>query len=252
MAEGRAGESLQVSVPTGRLARSLAVLILVFSVVSMIAQLFTEFVIVENDYADRIAHWLDVNAEASIPTWYAAITLFAVGAMLAIIALDARRRGRPFALQWTLLAIGFVLLSIEEIIGVHSQVTKVLRRLADDIDGPWLLIGLGLLGVIGLVVAVVLFGRWFMAVPRRWRTWFAIGGVIYLAGVVASDAVGDYLRSSFGDGSLLYILVLTVEEALEMIGVLIFIVALLEYIARFVGPVMVEVQEPDEAAPTPT
>ena len=58
--------------------------------------------------------------------------------------------------------------------------------------------------------------------------------------MLGSDAIGDYLASTFGGGSLLYILVLTIEEALEMTGVLIFIVLFLEYIARFVGPVVVE------------
>jgi hypothetical protein len=226
------------------------VLIAAFSVVSLIGQVVAEFVIVENEYVDTIAHWLDVNAEASIPTWYAAVALFAVSVMLGVIAAAARRQGRPFSLQWALLAIGFGLLSLEGIIGVHSQVTKVLRRLADATDGPWLLIGLGGIGIVALIVAAALFGRWFVALPRRWRTWFAIGGLVYLAGVLGSDAIGDYIASTFGDTSLMYILVLTIEEALEMTGVLIFIVLLLQYIARFVGPVTVKVEEPEEAEPT--
>lgn len=240
MAEGRAEESLELSLPVGRLARWLAGLIVLLSVMSLIGQLISEFVIVENEYVDTVTHWFDVNAEASIPTWYAAITLFAVGAMLGVIAIAARRRGRPFVLQWTLLAFGFAALSLEEVIGVHSQATKVLRRAMDATEGPLPLIGLGLLGLVALAVAVALFGRWFRALPRRWRTWFAIGGLAYLAGVLGSDAIGDYLASTFGGGSLLYILVLTIEEALEMTGVLIFIVLFLEYIARFVGPVVVE------------
>ena len=240
MAGGRAEESLELSLPVGRLARWLAALIALLSVMSLTGQLISEFVIIENEYVDKVTHWFDVNAEASIPTWYAAITLFAVSAMLGVIAIAARRRGRPFVLQWTLLAIGFAALSLEEVIGVHSQVTKVLRRAMDATEGPLPLIGLGLLGLVALAVAVALFGRWFGALPRRWRTWFAIGGLVYLAGVLGSDAIGDYLASTFGGGSLLYILVLTIEEALEMAGVLIFIVLFLEYIARFVGPVVVE------------
>jgi hypothetical protein len=230
----------------------LAVLIAAFSVISLIGQVVAEFVIVENEYVDKIAEWLDVNAEASIPTWYAAVALLAVSVMLGIIAAAARRQGRPFSLQWTLLAIGFGLLSLEEVIGVHSQATKVLRRLADATDGPWLLIGLGAIGIVGLIVAVALFGRWFLALPRRWRAWFAIGGLVYLAGVFGSDAIGDYIASTFGGTSLLYVVVLTIEEALEMTGVLIFIVLLLEYIARFVGTVTVKVMAPDDVAPTPT
>lgn len=244
MAAERTEGSLQVSIPVRRVATGLAVLIAVFSVVSFVGQLITEFVIVDNDYVDRIGHWLDVNAEASVPTWYSAVTLLACGVMAGIIALDTRRRSRPFALQWWLVALAFGLLSLEEVIGVHSQATKVLRRLIDTLDGPMLLVLLGIAGLVVIAIVVVVFGRWFAALPGRWRRWFAIGGVVYLVGVIASDAVGDYLISTFGDTSVLYIAVLTIEEALEMIGVLIVIVALLEYIRTFVGQVPFAVGEP--------
>jgi hypothetical protein len=248
VAEGREEASLRLSVPVRRLATWLAVLIATFSVVSLVGQVVTEFVIVENDYADRIAHWLDVNAEASIPTWYATVTLLACSLLLGVIAVSTRRQGRPFGLQWALLAAGFALLSLEEVIGVHSQATKVLRRLADDVDGPVLLVGLGVVGLVGLLVVVLLFARWFIALPRQWRIWFAVGSAIYLAGVFGSDAVGDYLAPAAGEASLPYILVLTLEEALEMTGVLIIIVALLEYVRTFVGPVTVAVRDPEGAA----
>ena len=55
---------------------------------------------------------------------------------------------------------------------------------------------------------------------------------------------GDYLISAAGDATLAYDIVLTVEEALEMTGVLIFIVMLLEYIRTFVGTGSFAVTDP--------
>jgi hypothetical protein len=235
--ERHEGESLDLSVPVRRLALVLAALIVAFSVLSFVSQVVVEFVVVENRYADRLAHWLDVNAEASIPTWYATITLMACAGMLGVIAIDAARRGRSYRLQWAALAVIFGLLSLEEILGIHSQATKVLRMFASITDGVGYALVLIAIGLIALATLAVVFGRFYMHLPPRWRWWFAVAAVIYITGVVASDAIGDYLRTTSGDATLAYIVVLTVEEALEMTGVLIFIVMLLEYIGTFVGTV---------------
>lgn len=244
-----AGEPLRLSLSVRRVVQILVVLILGFSLVSFGGQVVSEFVITENDYVERIAHWLDVNAEASIPTWYAAVTLMSCSVLLAVIAISARRRGRPFPAQWALLSIGFALLSLEEIIGVHSQATKVLRSIISQSDGSSITYALILsaLGLVGIVILVAVFGRFFLHLPRRWRVLFGIGLVTYLIGVIASDAVGDYLRAAVGDTGLPYIVILTLEEALEMIGVLIFIYALLDYVRTYVGVVQIEVRRAEQA-----
>ena len=67
-------------------------LIVILSAASFVGQIVSDFVLVGNKYVDRIAEWIDVNHEGSIPTWYATITLMSCAAMLAVIAVDARRR----------------------------------------------------------------------------------------------------------------------------------------------------------------
>jgi hypothetical protein len=244
----QSGEALRLSIPVRRIARILAVVIVTLCLVSFVGQVVSEFVITENQYIDKIAEWIDVNAEASIPTWYAAITLMACSVMAAVIAVAARVRGRPYPLQWALVSVGFGLLSLEEILGIHSQATKVLRSVVSITEGFGYVLVLGVIGLVGLAILAVVFGRFYMDLPSRWRRWFTIGAVIYLIGVFASDLVGDYLfTATEGETSLLYEFVLTVEEALEMTGVLIFIVLLLEYIRTFVGGLAVEVRDPEGA-----
>ena len=227
-----------------RLATTLAVVIVALSAVSFAGEVISDFVITDNKYVDRIVEWIDVNHEGSIPTWYATITLASCAAMLAVISVDAARRGKPYPLQWAALAVIFALLSLEEILGVHSEATARLRSIVSITDGPGYAIALVVIAIVGLVVLALLFGRFYLQLPSRWRTWFTIGGVVYLIGVFASDAVGDYLISAAGEPTLAYDVVLTVEEALEMTGVLIFIVMLLEYIRTFVGSVSFAVTDP--------
>jgi hypothetical protein len=226
------------------LATALAVVIIVLSVVSFVGEIVSDFVIVDNKYVDRIVEWIDVNREGSIPTWYATITLASCAVLLGLIAVDAARHRKPFPFHWAALGVIFALLSLEEILGVHSEATGRLRELVSITDGPGYAIALALIALVGLAIVALLFGRFYLHLPARWRTWFTIAAVIYAIGVFASDAVGDYLITSAGEPTLAYDIVLTIEEALEMTGVLIFIVMLLEYIRTFVGTVTFAVTEP--------
>ena len=238
------GESVRATVPIRRVAWVLAIVIAVLTVMSFIAEVVANFVIVGNKYVIRIAEWLEVDREASLPTWYAVITLMACAVLLAMIARDAFQRGRPFARHWAALAAIFALLSLEEVIGIHSEATQRLRALVSITEGLGYAIALGAVALIGLAVVALLFGRFYLHLPVRWRVWFTIAAAIYLIGVFASDAVGDYLITESGAPTLGYVVVQTVEEAFEMIGVLIFIVMLLDYIRTFVGRVSFEITDP--------
>jgi hypothetical protein len=137
LADAKADEGpLRLSVATRRVALVLGCLIVLFSVASFVGQIVSEFVVTENKYLDRIAEWLDVNREGSIPTWYATVTLMACAVMLGIIALEAFRRRRPYPFHWAALAVAFALLSLEEILGIHSEATRVLRSIVSITEGP--------------------------------------------------------------------------------------------------------------------
>ena len=237
-------ESLRLSFPVRRIATVLAVVIAILSAVSFAGEVISDFVIVGDKYVDRITEWVDVNHEGSIPTWYATITLASCALMLGVIAIDAAQRRKPYPRQWAALAVIFALLSLEEILGVHSEATGRLRSIVSITEGPGYAIALAVIALIGLAAVALLFGRFYLQLPSKWRRWFTIGALIYVLGVFASDAVGDYLISAAGDATLAYDIVLTVEEALEMTGVLIFIVMLLEYIRTFVGTGSFAVTDP--------
>jgi hypothetical protein len=242
--EPQAGDPVRRTVSIRRVAWILAIVIAALSLTSFVAEVVATFVVVGNKYVDRIAEWLEVDREASLPTWYAVITLMACAVLLAVIARDAFQRGRPFPRHWAALAVIFALLSLEEIIGIHSEATQRLRALVSITEGFGYAIALGAIALVGLGLVALLFGRFYLHLPVRWRMWFTIGAVIYLIGVFASDAVGDYLITASGAPTLAYVVVQTVEEAFEMAGVLIFIVMLLDYIRTFVGRVSFEVTDP--------
>jgi hypothetical protein len=66
--------------------------------------------------------------------------------------------------------------------------------------------------------------------PARTRRLFLAAGAIFVAGAIGVEAVSGMQASLHGEQNLTYHLVITVEELLEMTGIVIFIYALLDYI----------------------
>lgn len=79
--------------------------------------------------------------------------------------------------------------------------------------------------VAGVLIVGSVLGRWFFALPRSLALGFALAGVIYLSGAVGIELIaGSYIAEidpdHLGVSDLKRDLFATVEESLEMIGLL--------------------------------
>jgi hypothetical protein len=78
-------------------------------------------------------------------------------------------------------------------------------------------------------VALV-FWRFLLHLAVRHRRLFAVAAVLYVSGSVGVEMVSAYHADLHGVQNLTYELITVVEEALEMLGVLVFVYALLDYL----------------------
>ena len=67
--------------------------------------------------------------------------------------------------------------------------------------------------------------------PVRIRILFIIAGSIYVMGAMGLELVGGYHADTYGVRNTTYVVLVSIEEILEMIGVVIFIYALMSYIS---------------------
>ena len=77
----------------------------------------------------------DLDAEESFGTWYSAVLLLIAGQLLLAETLRRRTGSDRWWLAWAVLAAGFHLLSIDEVVGLHEWVNTALG------DTPWTLFG---------------------------------------------------------------------------------------------------------------
>ena len=76
--------------------------------------------------------------------------------------------------------------------------------------------------------------------PARTRSLVVLAGGAFLAGALGVEMLSGAQADAFGEENLTYALIITVEEFLEMLGVVIFIKALLGYIESQLGGMQLE------------
>jgi hypothetical protein len=171
-------------------------------------------------------HWLlhalfNLDGEANIPAWYTSVQLMLAGVLFLMATLSDtmdRTVSRGYA---ALVGFGFILLSADEIVGLHESLTALLRpidvlpRFSGD-HGIWIPIYLAVIAAVALITM-----RQGLAVCRTHRRGCAIlaaGAIVFLTGAVGLEIVsyGD-LRAN-GPTDRLYMLLVAAEEGLELLG----------------------------------
>ena len=175
----------------------------------------------------RLLDIFSVNIEESLPTWYSSINLFLASALLAWIALTKRMRNEPYSRYWTGLALIFLYLSMDEGSAIHESTSGPLQRAFDSsgfFEFGWLILGIPLVVLFGL-----LYFRFWWRLPKRTRNLFAVAAALYVGGAIVIEGISANQYFLDGGSTFRYLAIATVEELFEMLGVVVFIYALLDY-----------------------
>ncbi len=161
----------------------------------------------------------DVDEENNLPTWFSGFLLGVTSFWVWIAAEDKRRTSDRWWIHWKALALGFFVLSIDEIAGLHESFNTVT-------DATWAIPG----GILALLVGLTFFS-FLWSLPTATRNAFFLGGCIFVGGAVGVEIIGAPMDAD----TMTYNLTTVVEEGMEMAGVLLFLMALLQYMSRQQG-----------------
>jgi len=193
-----------------------------------------------NDRLFGLVYMFSLGAETNFPTFYATFSLLFTAVLLAWVA-SSSAGGDPGSGKgyWLGLAVVFAFLSTDEMIGFHERLIGPVRSLLGTSDlffYAW---------VIPYGVAVLLFAgaytRFLIRLPRRTAVLFVLAGVVFVTGAIGLEMVGGWYSEEHGNANPAYVTIQTIEELLEMVGVLIFITAILEYADQSFGGLKVRV-----------
>lgn len=86
-------------------------------------------------------------------------------------------------------------------------------------------------GVIVIILSFIFFKFWYR-LPLKTRLTFIIAAIIYVGGAIGVEFIESWITDIYGEDNLLYEFIATIQESLEMYGVIVFIWSLLDYLTE--------------------
>lgn len=224
---------LSLAVSPKRVVKVLALAMLCLIVANVATQV-ARFSL-DSEAVTKLAAVFDLSEEVNLPTWYQSATLLMCALLMAVIVAVQKAEGDRYLAHWRGLGLIFLYLSIDEVAALHDRTTEPLRA-AFDLGG-----GFYFAWVIPAAVLVTIFGvaylKFFLHLQPRTRRLVLLAGVLYVGGALGLEVIGGFYADALGTANLGYELVTTVEETLEMLGVITFAYALLVDLEQYVSGV---------------
>jgi len=159
------------------------------------------------------------NVPAIFSTW-----LFLLNAVIFLIVWKAACLSGDSHKIWLFLSSVFVFLAFDESISIHERLINPLRQ-ALGATGvfyyAWIIpygIGVGLLSIFAIPV--------FWRMQKRIRFWFGLSAATYLVATIGLEMIsGKYLVMMNEQKDIVWIFMVTLEESLEMVGLIILVYA---------------------------
>lgn len=227
-APGRASAfDLSISVSPRKVALFLGLAAAFFTLVSFAGRFLRPIV-------GEVVSLFGVGNDVSVPSWYSSIVLLFAAALIATIAFAKIQRRGDYAFRWAILSVVFLYLSSDEMLRLHESMSgallqPVLAALGYEPSGifryPWIIVYAPL-----TLVFVLAYFKFWLDLPSKIRTLFFVAGTLFVGGAVGAEMINGLLDDFYGRGGILYSVMTHLEEFLEMIGIVVFVYALLSYI----------------------
>lgn len=196
----------------------------------------------DHDHLFGLLQLFSLNGEQNIPAFFSTGLLLVAALLLATIATLEKSIQSGNATHWWVLATGFLLMAVDESVSIHEMLISPMRKLLGGHDlgifyFAWVVPALGL-----IVALAIYFLPFVLRLPRRTAIVFLVAAAIYLGGAIGVELIEGKYREANGT-DLLFHLMVSLEEGMEMLGALVFIQALLGYIRGHHMPMQIALRD---------
>jgi hypothetical protein len=218
---------MQLTLQPKHVARPLFGAVLTLTLIHSVVLFF--FFSIPDDRVYGLVDLFDLDVEGNIPTFYSALAMLFSAVLLWFIAHLPRRARDGTRAYWMGLSAVMAFLAIDEAVVIHENVGDLLERYIVA-EGFLYFLWVIPYGIASLVLAGVYF-RFVWALPTATRRYICAAGSMYLTGAIGIEMFGAFEADLHGTASILYCVLYTCEEFLEMTGIVVFIYGLLSHVA---------------------
>lgn len=219
-----------------RITLFLAIIVVVLTILSFTLRTVVVLQGADSGVLHGLSNYFNLDNEGNIPTWFSSILLSFAGLTLLVAGYLTRQTNRPNWLNWVVLGLIFLGLSLDEYIGFHERAVNPLNAIIgeDVLTRTWIIPAGIFVAVLGL-----LYLRFFFNLSRKYQVIFAVAGICYLMGAMGIELLGgnytESLMQQLADRTvdvsynIPYLILANLEEFMEMSGVVILIYGVLDY-----------------------
>jgi hypothetical protein len=181
-----------------------------------------------------INKFFNLDEEATFPAFFSSVLLLLSSILLFVIS--TQKQGEKYHRRWQVLGFVFLFLCLDEIISIHEEVAvEVQLRLFDhrgfsDLNGFFYYSWVIPYAVFFLAVALYFF-KFVLSLPPKIRNLFIVGGCIYVSGALGCELIEGFYKKNYPGNNSMMGLYVVIEEVFEMLGITIFVYALLLHVA---------------------
>lgn len=187
-------------------------------------------------YNTNLDHYLlyldnlfNVDEELNVPSFFSTILLLSASFLLMIISFLQFKEKEKYRWHWLILTLGFLFLATDETITIHEHLNKPFKAILGNgssglLTFAWVVPGMIIVAALGLT-----FWKFLFQLPEKTKNAFILAGVFYIGGAIGVEMLGANYAEKHGLVNLTYATFTIVEETCEMLGIILFIRALLIY-----------------------
>lgn len=203
-----------------------------------------------NENLLELSEFVDLDIEKNLPSLYSAFGIFFSSFLLFCTALLEKNKGGKRR-YWFGLAAIFLFLAFDEAFALHEGLGDYTEKYIKSIGKtkhvsgllyfPWIIPYSILTAILGLF-----YFRFIFRLPKKTMVLLICSAVIFLTGAGFFDMLGGKEAELHGYYSNRYVVLYTVEEFLEMSGIVLLMYTLLDYIEQQYGHLCfsLEVRQP--------
>jgi len=169
----------------------------------------------------------DLDLESNIPTAFSSLLLLIASVLSWLVAKNppSGNKIKSHKNHWIALSVLFLYLSLDEVAVFHEYGDALVG------DGALYERGWVLAALPFLFLFVVFYTRFFLHLPTEMKLHLLLAAILYLGGAIGFELLTGWYEQIYNvDRFPIYLTLTTTEEALEIVGILIYIYALLKYL----------------------
>jgi len=206
------------------------VMVILLAIVSITGQYLKYYT--EYDEAFGLIPLFNMDKELSIPSMFSVLILFFAALLLLVITILKKKCNDSHICGWAILAFGFMYLTFDEGATIHEKLMQPMHRLLGEnfpsaFYFPWVIPA-----IIGVAIVGLCYTKFIVDLPKETKRSFLLSAIIYVGGAVGVEMISGVFAGKNGLDNFGFNIVATIEEVLEMTGIILFIQSLLIYLGK--------------------